>query len=60
MADICITSDVDIVEGECGVTIEKAAGEKCNRCWKVLPEVTAHPDHICGRCDDVVNKKQAA
>ena len=60
MADICITSGVVIKDGECGVTIEKADGEKCVRCWKVLPEVSDHADHLCNRCDDVVNKKKAA
>lgn len=60
IADICITSDAIIKDGECGVTIEKADGEKCVRCWKVLPEVSNHADHLCNRCDDVVNKKQAA
>lgn len=62
MADICITSTVEITDGdECGVTIEKAEGEKCVRCWKVLPEVTDHADHLCNRCDDAVtNAKQKA
>lgn len=34
--------------------------EKCIRCWKVLPEVAKHNEHICVRCDAVVNKKKAA
>jgi isoleucyl-tRNA synthetase len=35
-----------------GVTIGAAAGEKCGRCWRVLPEVGHDPDHpeLCGRC----------
>jgi isoleucyl-tRNA synthetase len=34
----------------------KAAGLKCERCWKVLPEVGTHPDHpgLCDRCHDAV------
>lgn len=60
MADVCITSQVEIIEGECGVTIAKAEGQKCNRCWKVLPGVADHPDHICGRCDSAVNAKKKA
>ena len=32
-----------------------AKGGKCERCWKVLPEVTAD-DVICKRCNDVVAK----
>ncbi len=60
MADICITSQVEIIEGGCGAIIQKTTGEKCLRCWKVLPEVSDHADHLCNRCDVVVNKKQAA
>ena len=33
-----------------------ATGEKCGRCWKVLPDVGNDPDHplVCGRCADTV------
>ena len=40
-----------------GVRITPASGEKCQRCWKVLPEVgsiAAHPD-LCRRCADAVD-----
>jgi len=38
-----------------GAKFVKAAGEKCARCWRVLEEVTAHPDtHLCNRCTDAV------
>ena len=36
-----------------GVVIDKAEGEKCARCWKVLPEVKGK--EICGRCKNVIN-----
>jgi isoleucyl-tRNA synthetase len=38
------------------VVVTLAEGDKCGRCWKVLPEVgsvPAHPD-LCGRCATVV------
>ncbi|MEZ5903328.1 MAG: class I tRNA ligase family protein [Alphaproteobacteria bacterium] len=61
MADIAIVSNLTLSEGKnLEVEFKKADGEKCVRCWKVLPEVSAHSDHICNRCDDVVNKKAAA
>ncbi len=74
MADICITSSINFRFGEDDpsenyfspegkaiyVVFKEAEGEKCERCWKVLPEVSNHADHICNRCDAVVNKKQAA
>ncbi|MFP4274509.1 MAG: zinc finger domain-containing protein [Paracoccaceae bacterium] len=35
-----------------GVKVLLAEGEKCQRCWKILPDVGshAHPG-VCGRCD---------
>jgi isoleucyl-tRNA synthetase len=38
------------------VVVGLAAGTKCDRCWKVLPDVGAHPAHpsLCARCADVV------
>ncbi|MCI2394365.1 isoleucine--tRNA ligase [Aliiroseovarius sediminis] len=64
-ADIAITSSVSLtqdplpseafrlpeIEGV-GVVFEKASGDKCQRCWKILPDVGSH-DHagVCGRCD---------
>ena len=38
-----------------GVVFELAEGEKCQRCWKILPDVGSHPHPaVCGRCDDVL------
>lgn len=39
-----------------GVVVELAAGNKCERCWKVLPEVGHHPVYLdlCQRCASVV------
>ena len=39
------------------VVIETASGEKCARCWKVLPEIGAADGHeeLCNRCVDVVS-----
>jgi isoleucyl-tRNA synthetase len=31
-----------------------APGEKCNRCWRVLPEVKTHTAHLCDRCTGAV------
>ena len=33
-----------------------AEGQKCGRCWMILPEVGKHADHpeLCDRCHDVV------
>ena len=69
LAEIAITSDatlsgaaapedafrLDDVTGV-AVVVGAAQGTKCQRCWKILPEVGAHavfPD-VCGRCADAV------
>lgn len=36
-----------------GVVVSKAEHHKCERCWKVLEEVTA-PKMLCNRCDEAV------
>ncbi len=66
--DICITSSI-AVSGDAApdgaftlpetdgvaVMFDKATGDKCQRCWKVLPDVGAHgTDGICGRCADAL------
>ena len=58
-ADVFRTSRVTFVpDGEffpdiSQCSIEKATGEKCQRCWKVLDEVKA-PKRLCRRCEDAV------
>ena len=44
------------------VVVNQAEGEKCARCWQVLPEVGNAPDQadICARCRDAVEAYQAA
>jgi len=38
------------------VVVSEAIGTKCERCWRVLPEVGLHPGHpaACLRCVAVV------
>ncbi len=69
LEEIAITSGVTVTVGDApadaftladapgvGVTVGEAAGAKCERCWRVLPEVGSDPRHgdICGRCADAV------
>ncbi|SIS68969.1 Isoleucyl-tRNA synthetase [Roseivivax lentus] len=66
--DLCITSDITITGDSApeaayrlpdvpgvAVTFAKAEGEKCQRCWKILPDVGrhAHPA-TCARCNDAL------
>jgi len=67
-ADICITSTIQVtndpmpaeafrlpeIEGV-GVVFERAEGEKCQRCWKILPDVgQSDHDGVCGRCSEAL------
>lgn len=65
--DVAITSDIVLQEGTGGaftlpdvggisVDFAKAQGEKCQRCWKILPDVGQHSHAgVCGRCDGALN-----
>jgi isoleucyl-tRNA synthetase len=70
LEEICITSGITVKvaavpEGaftlpdvaEAGLVFAAAEGEKCQRCWKVLPDVGTHShEGLCARCDDVVGR----
>jgi isoleucyl-tRNA synthetase len=67
-ADICITSAISLTGDPepqeafrlpelpgVGVVFEKAEGQKCERCWKVLPDVGSHKHPgTCARCNEVL------
>jgi len=67
-ADVCITSEIwlttDPIPAEAfrmpeiegvGVVFEHADGGKCERCWKILPDVGTHKHPgTCARCDAVL------
>lgn len=66
--DLCITSGIYVStdaapEGAFGlddvpdvaVVFARATGEKCQRCWKILPDVGTHAHvGVCGRCNDAL------
>jgi isoleucyl-tRNA synthetase len=38
------------------VAFAKAEGKKCQRCWKILPDVGTHAhEGVCGRCTDALD-----
>ena len=68
-AELCITSAFTFVDGDApdtahrhediadiAIVVEKASGEKCDRCWKILDEVGSDAEHpsVCNRCADAV------
>ena len=63
---VFICSQVAVQQGEgafhgemdgLSVTVEKAGGEKCERCWKYEESVGSDPEHptLCARCAGVLN-----
>jgi isoleucyl-tRNA synthetase len=55
--EILIVSQVSLGEGsEVALDVSLAPGAKCERCWRVLPEVGASAAHpgLCRRCEAVV------
>jgi isoleucyl-tRNA synthetase len=67
-ADLCITSDITVSDAAApeaafriddvpgvAVVFARAEGEKCQRCWKILPDVGQHAhDGVCGRCNSAL------
>jgi len=75
LAELCITSAATVeaapppasaftlpdVAG-IGVVVSPAIGERCERCWRVLPEVGHVPGHddLCQRCAEVIDRGAGA
>ncbi|MEM1233411.1 MAG: isoleucine--tRNA ligase [Pseudomonadota bacterium] len=69
--DVCITSQIVILEGDpptgaftlddtpgVGVVFKKAQGNKCQRSWKILPEVGQYePSDVCKRCSEALAER---
>jgi isoleucyl-tRNA synthetase len=57
---LLIVSDATVDAAAAGtprrVTVEKAGGLKCERCWRFVPEVSSEPGQqgLCGRCVDAL------
>jgi isoleucyl-tRNA synthetase len=75
LAELAITSALTVADGpppagaftlpdvpEIGVVVGLAEGGKCERCWRVLPEVTGPAERpgLCRRCAAVVAPLAAA
>jgi isoleucyl-tRNA synthetase len=66
--DVCITSQIEVIAGEApegafvledttdvGVVFQKAQGNKCQRSWKILPDVGQYyPPDVCKRCSEAL------
>jgi len=68
MAEVCIVSAIELTADPepaeafrlpevpgVAVVFEKAEGEKCERCWQILPDVGSHAHPCtCARCNSVL------
>lgn len=63
LAAFFIVSDVEVrlvhhlsIKPDFIITVQKAGGEKCERCWNYRPAVGTFPDHptLCDRCVEAV------
>ena len=66
--DLCITSGITVSTdaapknafrledvADVAVVFAHATGDKCQRCWKILPDVGTHAHAgVCGRCNDAL------
>lgn len=54
LTDAFIVSDIEILDnnGELEISVEKAEGEKCERCWTISKTVGQNAEHptICANC----------
>ncbi|MET4559280.1 isoleucyl-tRNA synthetase [Lysinibacillus parviboronicapiens] len=68
-AQLSIVSDFEVAPFEAAtaealafehasIVVEKATGEKCERCWSISPTVGSNEAHptVCARCAEVVEK----
>jgi isoleucyl-tRNA synthetase len=56
LAELFITGTVTRGDGD-EVIVAKSPDNKCDRCWRLLPDVTPQADNagaLCGRCESVV------
>jgi len=75
IAELCITSAGTVQAAappagaftlpdvpDVGVVVSLAPGERCERCWRVLPEVGHVPGHddLCQRCAEVIDRGAGA
>jgi isoleucyl-tRNA synthetase len=57
LQEFFILSDLHITRGsELAATVEVCTNPKCERCWRLIPDVDTHPAHptLCGRCVEAV------
>ena len=57
LQEFFILSDLHLTRGsELAAEVEVCSHQKCERCWRLLPDVGSHDEHptLCGRCVEAV------
>jgi hypothetical protein len=57
LQEFFILSDLHLTRGPAlAATVEVCTNPKCERCWRLLPDVGTHAEHptLCGRCVEAV------
>jgi isoleucyl-tRNA synthetase len=57
LQEFFILSDLHLTRGPAlAATVEVCTNPKCERCWRLLPDVGTHAAHptLCGRCVEAV------
>jgi isoleucyl-tRNA synthetase len=58
LQEFFILSDLHLTRGPAlAATVEVCTNPKCERCWRLLPDVGTHAEHptLCGRCVEAVS-----
>jgi len=58
VSEVTLVEDPRLSADEVEVTVERASGQKCERCWNYLPEVGSFSDvpNVCARCHEALEE----
>jgi len=62
LEEVLIVSSVIVEKGDFAISVNKSAGQKCSRCWKISMSVgkdDEYPD-ACDKCLDVLKTRQGS
>jgi len=56
LSTLFIVSGVELSQGPLSVSVRRAGGKKCERCWIYRDDVGVDPEHptVCGKCADAL------
>ncbi len=56
VSEVVLSESASATESTPAITIERAGGVKCERCWRYVPQVSSEPEWagLCDRCHDAL------